>query len=63
MRSVRCLVSVIAVLVFSAATPLHVTVQSAELEPLVYTISFPNPASKTFTVQVNVPTERKPSVD
>jgi predicted metalloprotease with PDZ domain len=63
MRSVRCLVSVIAVLVFSAATPLHVTVQSAELEPLVYTISFPTPASKTFTVQVNVPTERKPSVD
>lgn len=63
MRSVRSLMSVIAVLLVSAGTTLHVTVRSAELEPLVYTISFPNPASKTFTVQVNVPSDGKPSVD
>jgi predicted metalloprotease with PDZ domain len=36
---------------------------STTLEPLVYTISFPNPASKTFTVSVDVPTAGKPSVD
>ena len=33
------------------------------LEPLVYTISFPAPATKSFNVQVQVPTDGKPSVD
>src|SRR4029078_5211459 len=32
-------------------------------EPLTYTIRFPDPASKSFTVDVSVPTERRESVD
>jgi predicted metalloprotease with PDZ domain len=31
--------------------------------PLVYTVTFPNPASRTFTVNVVVPTDGRPSVD
>lgn len=63
MRSVRCLVSLLAVLAFSAGGTLQFTVQSAELEPLIYTISFPNPSTKAFSVQVHVPSDGKPSVD
>jgi predicted metalloprotease with PDZ domain len=34
-----------------------------KLEPLVYTIRFPEPASKTFTVDVAVPTGKRESVE
>jgi len=34
-----------------------------KLDPLVYTISFPQPASKTFTVNVSVPTGKRDSVE
>ena len=34
-----------------------------KLEPLVYTISFPDPASKSFNVSIAVPTGRRESVD
>jgi len=44
-----------------APSALHVGAQ--KLEPLVYTISFPNPASRTFNVSVTVPTEKRTSVD
>jgi predicted metalloprotease with PDZ domain len=40
-----------------------VAVQSRALTPLVYTIRFPDPASKTFDVEIAVPTDRRPSVD
>ena len=33
------------------------------LEPLVYDITFPDPASKTFQVAVTVPTAKRASVD
>jgi predicted metalloprotease with PDZ domain len=33
------------------------------LAPLVYTIRFPDPASKTFTVDIDVPTAGQPAVD
>lgn len=33
------------------------------LDPLVYTIRFPDPASKSFTVEIAVPTGNRPSVD
>src|SRR5215218_4886505 len=36
---------------------------AAPLTPLKYTISFPQPASKTFNVDVVVPTEGKSAVD
>lgn len=35
----------------------------AKLEPLVYDISFPEPASKTFHVDVTVPTGKRATVD
>src|SRR5215475_10755732 len=37
--------------------------QSAKLDPLIYTIRFPEPASKTFNVEVEVPTNKRDSVD
>src|SRR3954468_7794494 len=36
---------------------------AAPLTPLKYTISFPQPASKTFNVDVVVPTDKRDSVD
>jgi hypothetical protein len=43
----------------SAARPLA----APKLEPIVYTISFPDPASKTFNVDAIVPTEKHASVE
>jgi hypothetical protein len=37
--------------------------QTQALEPLVYTITVPEPTSKTFTVDVVVPTDGRSSVD
>ena len=37
--------------------------QAQKLDPLIYTITFPQPASKTFNVQVTVPTGKRDSVD
>src|SRR4029079_2101703 len=37
--------------------------QASALEPLVYTVRFPEPISRTFTVDVVVPTEKRESVD
>jgi predicted metalloprotease with PDZ domain len=55
-------ISAIAVALF---TPHAFRAQSArgKLDPLIYTIRFPDPASKSFEVQVQVPTEKRPSVD
>ncbi len=38
-------------------------VLAKRLDPLVYTIRFPEPATKTFTVEITVPTEKRASVD
>jgi len=62
MRSARHLFSVAAIVaIAAAAAPLAAPPKT--LEPLVYTISFPDPASKAFDVQVLVPTGDRPSVD
>lgn len=37
--------------------------QPSELAPLRYTIRFPDPASKTFTIDLVVPTESRETVD
>lgn len=37
--------------------------QAQKLDPLIYTITFPQPASKTFNVQVTVPTGKRESVE
>jgi TonB family protein len=43
---------------------LHVPVpQARALDPIVYTIRFPDPASKTFTVEAVVPTDQQAVVD
>jgi predicted metalloprotease with PDZ domain len=43
--------------------PQFVVARTSNLAPLVYTISFPDPASKTFNVDVVVPAENRESVD
>ena len=37
--------------------------QAGKLDPLIYTIRFPDPASKSFNVEVQVPAENRNSVD
>jgi predicted metalloprotease with PDZ domain len=43
--------------------PLAPKTRTEALAPLVYTIRFPDPASKSFSVEVVVPTDRRDSVD
>jgi predicted metalloprotease with PDZ domain len=43
--------------------PVAFQAQASALEPLVYTVRFPEPISRTFTVDVVVPTEKRESVD
>jgi predicted metalloprotease with PDZ domain len=62
MRSVR-LPFLIAALVSLASAAVPTVASPAALAPLVYTISFPHPESKSFAVRVDVPTGGKPSVD
>lgn len=57
MKALRVAVPVLAL--FLLLQPLA----AAPLTPLRYTISFPQPASKTFNVDVVVPTEGKPTVE
>jgi predicted metalloprotease with PDZ domain len=47
----------------SLVQPQPMRAQATSLAPLVYTISFPDPASKTFDVDVAVPTGGRDSVD
>ena len=60
MRSARFL-ALAAVVSIGAAAPF--TGRPTPLDPLVYTISFPDPASKAFDVAVDVPAGGRPSVD
>ncbi len=62
MRTVRNLV-VATALAIAAAVSLAQAALRSGLDPLVYTISFPNPASKTFDVEVRVPTGGRASTD
>ena len=43
--------------------PVAFPAQGNALQPLIYTIRFPQPISHTFTVDVVVPTEKRESVD
>ena len=59
----RCYsVAILLAATFTLTGTLALTAQST-LEPLVYTISFPEPASKTFHVDVTVPTGKRATVD
>jgi M61 glycyl aminopeptidase len=46
-----------------APQPVPFKLSARQLAPLVYTIRFPEPATKTFDVEVVVPTEKRESVD
>ena len=49
-------------LVLAALAPSLLAAQSKKLEPLKYTIRIPEPSSKTFNVEIVVPTEKRDSV-
>jgi predicted metalloprotease with PDZ domain len=65
MRTRRLIVPALAtaLLAFVVVTPHLLVAQAQKLAPLVYTIRFPDPASKTFNVEIAVPTDKKASVD
>lgn len=64
MRTTRGVTRVPIAIAIGILTMVPVTARpAARLEPLVYTISFPAPATQSFNVQVQVPTGGKPSVD
>ena len=50
-------------LAFVASVPQFSPVETQGLTPLVYTIRFPEPASRTFSVEVIVPVEKKAAVE
>lgn len=52
-----------AALLFVAILAPELLTAQSKLAPIVYTISFPEPASKTFHVDVTVPTDGRASVD
>jgi predicted metalloprotease with PDZ domain len=52
-----------AVILLAQVAPHRGAVDARALEPLRYTISFPQPATKTFNVDVVVPTDGRDSVD
>jgi predicted metalloprotease with PDZ domain len=62
MTSNRWSIRIVAVALFAMALAIT-PVRSAALAPLEYTISFPDPVSKTFNVDVVVPTDGRASVD
>jgi len=61
----RPFAAVVIVAAFVAAAPrvAPARVAAQRLDPIVYTISFPAPATKTFDVQAVIPTDARPSVD
>ena len=60
--SIVAVVGVVGALLAGAATGL-VAQANAPLAPLRYTIRFPEPASKTFDVEIVVPTDQRESVE
>jgi predicted metalloprotease with PDZ domain len=63
MRRTRPLLTLCTFAWIAAAATISLATRPAALEPLIYTISFPNPASKTFDVALRVPTGGQRSVD
>ena len=61
--AVAALVSATLTLGVWLAGPVLIQAQPDPLEPLIYTIRFPQPASRSFTVDVVVPTQKRESVD
>jgi predicted metalloprotease with PDZ domain len=64
MRRHRCLPHTLSAVVFAFAALTHITVraQAQGLAPLKYTIRIPEPASKTFNVELVIPSEPRDSV-
>jgi predicted metalloprotease with PDZ domain len=53
----------VALVVLATFAPGLMVARAAKLDPLVYTIRFPQPVSRSFTVDVAVPTDKHASVD
>ncbi len=51
-----------ALLTVAALAPNLASAQAKALDPIVYTIRIPEPATKTFNVEIRVPTEKRDSV-
>jgi predicted metalloprotease with PDZ domain len=52
-----------ALVALAVVAPQFARLSARTLAPLVYTIRFPQPATKTFTVEVVVPTDKRDTVD
>src|SRR6186997_1979197 len=59
----RFFLALAATFVLASVSSQTSTLTAQKLDPLIYTISFPQPASKTFDVKVEVPTGKRASVD
>jgi predicted metalloprotease with PDZ domain len=57
------LVALLTAALAAASVATSLPAQTSRLEPLDYTIRFPDPATKTFTVEVQVPTGKRSSVE
>src|SRR5262245_36096817 len=55
----------VALLVIAVTTAARFAPAQAQrgLDPIAYTIRFPDPASKSFTVEMRVPSEKRATVD
>src|SRR5689334_23751060 len=59
----RFVLTAVALAACGAAVAAQLRAQTPRLDPIVYTIRFPDPASKSFTVDMTVPTSQRPSID
>jgi predicted metalloprotease with PDZ domain/cyclophilin family peptidyl-prolyl cis-trans isomerase len=64
MPGLRRLVSALLAAACATAGPFALAPRAQRaLDPIVYTLRFPDPASKTFTVEMTVPSDRRATVD
>ena len=54
---------VVVLIASAAAVPCASVAQTNRLDPLVYTIRFPEPASKSFNVEIQVPADKREAVE
>src|SRR6186997_3635636 len=62
-RRHRSFTSLVALVALITCAPAGLVAQAPALAPLQYTIRFPEPASKTFDVEIVVPTDKRESVE
>jgi len=62
-RRHRSFTSLVALVALITCAPAGLVAQAPALAPLQYTIRFPEPAAKTFDVEIVVPTDKRESVE